>query len=238
MANALVSESNELDHKDGALDSQAAEAFGARIRARADELGLTASDLVRVTGIKKQSMTGYWAGKRLCGSDKLFALSDALRVSARWLIEGVDVRSGGLLVDAAEADWVNVPRYDLRQLTDTGKGEPVEVIPFRRDLLYRRLSVTKDIWLTELPGSNYDLGLKEGDLVFCSDMAKGDGPYDGWTCIWRGTAAPFVASYSSLAERPGGITGADVHREQLAAVGRVRAVLLAEVEDQRVRPGR
>ncbi len=238
MPKALAIESNELDHKDGELDRQAAAAFGERIRARAEELGLSPADLVRLTGIKKQSMTGYWAGKRLCGSDKLFALSDALRVSARWLIEGVDVRPSGHLMDAAEADWVNVPRYDLRQLTDTDKGDPIETIPFRRDLLYRRLSVTKDVWLTELPSSNSDLGLREGDLVFCTDIAKGDGPYDGWTCIWRGVAAPFVASYSSFVERPGAVTGADVHREQLAAVARVRAVLLAEIEDQRTRPSR
>ncbi len=75
--------------------------------------------------------------------------------------------------------------------------------------------------------------------MFCSDVLSGDGPYDGWTCV--GAAWPLHLSHPILAfRRP---TRRD-YRSRCPAessylhVARVRAVFLAEVEDQRLRPSR
>jgi transcriptional regulator with XRE-family HTH domain len=234
MSKALAIESNKMDHNDAELDRQAAAAFGERIRVRAAELGLNPADLVRITGIKKQSMTGYWAGKRLCGSDRLFTLSDALHVSARWLVDGVGSRSGDL-IDAADAEWVSLPRFDLRQLTDTGKGEPVESVPFRRDWLSRRLLISSGLWLTELPSDYEALDLAEGDAVICSDIAPGTRPEDKWVCVFRGPGGPFVGTYRS--RRGEAFAGDDdvISGVELAplgdifAIARIHARLLAKL---------
>ena len=58
------------------------------MKARAATIGMSQADLCRSAGISKQSMSGYWNGDRLCPSDKLFPIADALGVSARWLVSG------------------------------------------------------------------------------------------------------------------------------------------------------
>ncbi len=180
-------------------------------------------------------MTGYWGGKRLCGSDKLFALSDALRVDARWLVDGVGVQARGGLIDAADADWVNLPRYDLRQLTDTGKGEPVESVPFRRDWLSNKLLTSSGLWLTELPSDYEALDLSEGDAVICSDIAAGMRPQENWVCIFRSVGGPFVAVYRNRRLDGLGGEGAVIGPVDLPptgeiyAIARVHARLLAKL---------
>lgn len=170
-------------------------------------------------------------------ADRAIRIAQALGVSVEWLFGGIGERRP-LLVEAGAADWVDLPRYELRTFTETGKGEPEDIIPFRRDLLFRWLNVSKDLWLTTLPSGNWDLGLKSGDLVICTDITPGDGPYDGWTCIWKGSAAPFIAAYSSLPGRQGAIANEEIERQELHPLARVRATLIAEIEDQTMRARR
>ncbi len=86
-----------MDNKSQKRDGQAeisASAFGARLRVAASRTGLSAADLGRMADIAKQSMSAYWNGTRLCGTDRLFSLADILGVDARWLVEG-DAPDGG-----------------------------------------------------------------------------------------------------------------------------------------------
>lgn len=234
MSDALHRESSKLDHTDDNLDGQAAAAFGARIRKRAHELNLTPSDIARISGITKQSMTGYWTGARFCGSDKLFALADALKVGARWLINGRDSNHETPILDINDVDWSQLAEYDLKSLTDTSKGAPVRTVPVRRDWLYRRLLSTSGFWLTELPASYRELDLEEGDIVICSDLGL-DGPVDNTVCIFRGDGpTPFVALYKDRFVADGSAQGprvsrADINAGEVHPIARVHARMLAKL---------
>ncbi|MEO7465595.1 MAG: helix-turn-helix transcriptional regulator [Sphingobium limneticum] len=199
MSKASVIGSNKLDHKDEELDRQAPAAFGARLRERATEIGVGMAEIGRLSGIKKQSMSGYWNGERLCGSDKLFSLSDALRVNARWLVSGVGQKTGGDLVAVEDADWESIPFFDLRNVTDTGKGEAVSWTPFRKDWLRNTLGTAFDLYLVRLL-SDYqsrlgDRDLSEGDLVFVREITPGE-LQDGHVVIWRRDLGLKVARYA------------------------------------------
>ena len=188
-----------LDHTSSLSDGQGPAAFGERLRSRAAEFNLGMAELGRLAGIKKQSMSGYWNGERLCGSDKLFALSDNLRVNARWLISGEGPRTGGDLVAAEDADWEQVPYFDLRNLTDTGKGEPQSWTPFRKDWLNRNLGTASELYLVRLLSDyrsrNGERDLQEGDLVFCRECEPSD-LADGYVVIWRREQGLKIARYS------------------------------------------
>jgi phage repressor protein C with HTH and peptisase S24 domain len=67
--------------------------FAARIRARAEQRGLTQADLHRATGISRQALSDYFKGGKVVGTDGLFALADALHVDPRWLIHGDQQKS-------------------------------------------------------------------------------------------------------------------------------------------------
>lgn len=240
MAKSSVIKSNTSDHKSGLLDRQAdrsATAFGERLRLRAGELGLNSAEIGRRAGITKQTMQGYWAGDRLCGSDKLFALADALDTDPRWLIEGHRTSARPVLIDAADADWVEIERFDLRNLTEFDKGAVLEQLPFRRDWLNRRLHRSSGLWMTELPGDYEALGLYEGDIVICSDIITGDGPRDGWLCIFRSIGGLFVARYlaaegiARAGERIGEsyVAASHVISGEVQPIARVHAQLLARL---------
>lgn len=118
-------------------------------------------------------MSGYWKGERTIPSDKLFAIADALQCSARWLVSGVEGIGAGLR-SADDAEWVDVPEYDLRELTDEGPGPVVSTTPIRKDWLNRTLLQSKGLWLARLPADLPRLGLNQGDLVFLRDIEPGE----------------------------------------------------------------
>lgn len=201
MSKASVVGSNKMDHTNEELDGQAPSAFGERLRVRASEVGLGMAELGRAAGVKKQSMSGYWNGERLCGSDKLFSLSDALRVNARWLISGTGPKTGGDLVSVEDADWVDIPFFDLRNVTDTGKGEAQSWTPFRKDWLNRTLGTAFDLYLVRLL-SDYrsrlgDRDLSEGDLVFVREITPAE-LAEGHIVIWRREGGIVTARYSMI----------------------------------------
>lgn len=199
MSKTSVLGSNKMAHKDEALDRQAPAAFGERLRARAGELDKGMAEVGRLAGIKKQSMSGYWNGERLCGSDKLFALSDALGVNARWLVSGIGPKTGADLVAVEDADWEPVPQFDLRNITDTGKGEPLSWTPFRKDVLNRALGTAFDLYLVKLlsdyQSRNGDRDLFEGDIVFVREITMGE-LQDGQVVIWRRDQSLKVARFA------------------------------------------
>lgn len=186
--------------------------------------------LHRKTGIPTSTLWEYGRGK-FPKADKAVDIAEALGTTVEWLFGQREARPNAL-VSVDNADWVSLPRFDLRQLSDSGKGDPVEAVPFRRDWLNRRLLTSSGLWLTELP-SDYDaLDLAEGDAVICSDIVAGAGPEEKWICIFRGAGAPFVGVYRSrpslnLADEI--ITPADLATGEIFAVARIHARLLAKL---------
>lgn len=118
-------------------------------------------------------MNDYWKGPKVANANYLFALADALDVSAEWLALGRGPRRGRLL-EVGEADWVDVAEHDLRELTDEDKGPVISVTPFRRDWLNRTLGQANGVWLGRLPLDLPQYDLREGDLVFLRDVQAGE----------------------------------------------------------------
>lgn len=163
--------------------------------------GRPATWLAEKAGISPKTLSDYIANG-IVKAEAAVAIATALDVSVDWLLTGrsqskrAGNRSGALMaIDAT--NWVDLPRYDLRDLTDTTKGEPVEIVPMATTWLNRKLYSSTGFWLTELLSDYAALGLAEGDLVICSDLL--DRPQEGWICLFRGSGGPFVARYSSRA---------------------------------------
>ena len=207
--------------------------FGERLRATLAKLNLSDAYFARAADIPTSTFARYKAGDSIPKGDDLFRLSDALRVSPRWLMLG----DGGApaLADIADAEFVMIPRYRLADVTDASKGDVIETVPYRKDWLTRRLGSAAGLWITELP-SDYDaLGLEEGDAILCGDIDT-SGPAEKWVCIFRGSAGPFVARYSNRGlggerDLPGEalITAADLREGETFAVARIRARMLAKL---------
>lgn len=127
-------------------------------------------------------MSGYWKGDRPVPSDKIFAISDALKCSARWLIAGV--HEGGHLQAVDAVDWVDVPEHDIRELTDETRGPIVSTTPIRKDWLNQTFGTVNGLWFARLPADLPRYRLNEGDLVFVRDLTPGEAQ-DGAVYIVR-----------------------------------------------------
>ncbi len=237
MARKSSTVSLERDNASHKRDSQAdpfKEAFGSRLRETLERLGLPDSYFAKLARIPTSTFSRYKAGQAIPKADDIFPLSDVLGVAPRWLMFG-DTGTSSSVADVRDAEWVSIPRYRLMNLTDTGKGDPIETVPYRKDWLNRRLGTSSGLWITELP-SDYDaLGLEEGDAIICADIDAA-GPAEKWICIFRGTAGPFVARYSNRGvagelDSPDAIfvTAADLQGGDVFAIARVRARMLAKL---------
>ncbi|KQS03003.1 hypothetical protein ASG11_00920 [Sphingomonas sp. Leaf357] len=237
MPRNLAIKSDKRDHISHNRDSQShpeKAAFAHRLRATLERLDLSDAYFARAADIPTSTFARYKSGDSMPKGDDLFRLSDALRVSPRWLIQG-DSGGESVLADVADADFVSIPRYRLAALTDTGKGEPIEMVPYRKDWLARRLGTATGLWITELPSDYEALGLEEGDAILCADIDAA-GPAEKWVCIFRGSAGPFVARYSNRGiagdrDPPDTsfVTAADLSGGETFAIARIRARMLAKL---------
>lgn len=83
--------SSDADTNDANEDGQAQsskEAFGKRLRDLVDQTGLSDAKVARRCGMSTSGFNRYTKGLGLPGAAQLFAIADALDVSARWLIFG------------------------------------------------------------------------------------------------------------------------------------------------------
>ena len=145
--------------------------FSERLQSAAKDKGFQQSSLAKALGITRGTLNRYWNGDRLPPADTLVDLTDALHVSAKWLVKGATDLAPR---DATLSDWIEIAEYDLRQLDDHGKGDPIGWTPFRKDWLNRMFGLTSGLWLTKLPASYTQLELQEGELVFLRDLQPGD----------------------------------------------------------------
>lgn len=239
MPNSLASRSDKRANTSRNRDSQShptRSAFSERLRTTLERLDLSDAYFARAADLPTSTFARFKSGDSIPKGDDLFRLADALRVSPRWLMLG-DQGEAGLpaLADTADAEFVMIPRYRLANLTDTGKGDPIETVPYRKDWLARRLGTATGLWITELPSDYEALGLEEGDAILCADIDAA-GPAEKWVCIFRGSAGPFVARYSNRGtvgdlDLPGAgfVTAADLRDGETFAIARIRARMLAKL---------
>lgn len=147
------------------------EAAGARIKSALN--GREVSWLVRETGFGDSTIRDALR-RGPARSDVALAIAKALNVSVDWLLGGAAPRTSAAIADASSADWVEVPEYDLRELTDHSRGPIVSSTPIRKDWLNRTLGQSSGLWLGRLPADLARLDLREGDLVFVRDVELGE----------------------------------------------------------------
>lgn len=196
--------------------------------------------LARKTGIPSNTLWEYTKPGKYPKADKAVIIAETLDTSVEQLFGGRRNR-GAHIVAADNADWVNIPVYDLGALTDTSKGNRSATVPVRRDWLNRRLLRSDGLWLTELPSDYESINLAEGDVVICSDLVAGvgAGAQEGWVCIFRGEGGPFVARYSNrsaaelraAAEATGEtfVGAADLQGGDVQSIARIHGRMLARV---------
>ncbi|MDE1917628.1 MAG: helix-turn-helix transcriptional regulator [Sphingomonadales bacterium] len=169
--------------------------FAARLRSAAEKKSFNSTSLGVSVGVGRSTMARYWDGSRLPPSDTLISLSETLDVSPTWLIRGFEW-TPALLVDASNTDWVEVPEYDLQQMTDDGKGEPIGTTTFRRDWLYVTLNESSDLWIARMLSPAPTLHLPAGTPLFCKDQLPGEPMIEGVHYFFRVNGGIVLAKFT------------------------------------------
>lgn len=157
-------------------------------------------DLSLASGVPEKRISDYLRSGKVPAAEYLFPLAEALDVSAEWLALNKKPKlAAAPVVDVDDAEWEEIPLFDLLNITDTGKGKPQSWTPFRKDWLMRTLGTAFDLYLVQLR-SGYasrlgDRDLHEGDLVFVREITPGE-LADGHVVIWRREGALKVARFA------------------------------------------
>lgn len=149
--------------------------FAARLRSRAAEKGLKQADLHRQTGLSRQALSDYFAGRKVVGTEGLFALADALGVDSRWLIHGSGQKSGAVSGPVeGRADTVDVASIDLRYgLGGTYLDGPIEseTLSFSRTWLRQFTASPPDqLFWTQGQGDSMFPTVHDRDIVLVDRM--------------------------------------------------------------------
>jgi DNA-binding XRE family transcriptional regulator len=123
--------------------------------------------LARQAGVTTSNMSDVIT-KSLPSVDTAIKIAQALEVTTEFLFSGENSSGANPLIAVDQADWVFVPHYRLAEFTETGKPEPIETIPIRKDWLNQAARVASNLWLTELPSTVEGVG-EEGDPILCRD---------------------------------------------------------------------
>lgn len=171
--------------------------FGARVRTRAATVGKTQAGLAEELGLTRGTFGRYWNGDRIPPAPILFPLADLLQTDARYLVQGVREPNRTHVLDAVNADWIQVPTFDLANITDGDKGEVVKTTPMRLDWLKSTIGASSGLWVASVPCDYPALDLIEGDKVLCRDITVPE-LHDRHLCIWReaDTGRMFIGRYS------------------------------------------
>lgn len=163
--------------------------------------GKSQSKLAELAGINQSTLNDA-INRGAPTVENAVKIAQALDVSVEWLITGKESRPRQAVRSADDAEWVDLPRYDLNAFTPEGKPEPIEVIPIRRDWLYSHVRRSKRLWLAELPTSKFPALGVAGDLILCEDTE--DWAPQGYY-LWFADGKPVVRSFSDEKPPPGAL---------------------------------
>jgi hypothetical protein len=164
--------------------------------------------------------------------DAALKIAKALDVDLEWLFGDQEDRRRldhaprkGALVDADDADWVEVPEYLTYEIDELGKLIPITTTLMRKDWLYASLGDTSGIWMARSPTRNDALGIDTGAMLFCKDYRPGERMVHGAYYLFRINGGVIMARFS-LREASDGeevVTARDLGQEedQHIAVARV-----------------
>ncbi len=132
-------------------------------------------------GVSSSTLSDYVA-KGISRADYAVRIAAALGTTVEWLMLGG--RRTPALVEAGSADWIDVPEYNLRDMTEETLGAPATTTPIRRDWLYSTFRTSSGLWLTRLLSDYAPAGLQEDMLVICRTVGA-DELAEGNICLWR-----------------------------------------------------
>jgi transcriptional regulator with XRE-family HTH domain len=164
-----------------------------RIRDRAQALNMSARALGDALGIPSSTAANYWHGKRSWPSEVIPSLADVLNTDVETLLRG---RRSGLLVDANDADWVDVPEYSLFEIDELGKLAPIVTSKMRKDWLYSSLGETSGLWMAAAPARYEALGIEPMTMIFCKDHRPGERMIHGVHYLFRINGGVIIARFA------------------------------------------
>ncbi|WP_444810420.1 helix-turn-helix domain-containing protein [Sphingopyxis solisilvae] len=164
-----------------------------RVRDRAEAVGVNYSAVMKGTGVSSSAMANYWTGKRPWPTEQLATLADLLSTSVDELMG----RQGPAhLIDADDAEFVNVPEYSLFEIDELGKLAPISTTLMRRDWLYSSLGEASGIWIAQAPARHEGLTIDAGAMLFCKDFRLGERMIHGAYYLFRVNGGVVLARFA------------------------------------------
>ncbi len=154
--------------------------------------------LSQKTGIPASTISDYVL-KGISSADNAVKIADALDISLDGLLRGSSSGAGSkapALVEVGEADWVALNEYDLRLVDETGKGQPIGRVVFRRDWLYVAFAESSGLWITRTLTPDPVRGLPTGSAIVCKDHPEGERPLEGQHYIFWVNGGVLLARFS------------------------------------------
>lgn len=161
-----------------------ADALPSPVRARLVEVLRNAGAqkvVAQSLGISVPTLQRIIAGSAPIDLSLLYKIASMAGIAAPQLLSGP---AAGAVVDAAQADWVQIETFDLRNINDDGRGAPLSSSPFRRDWLKTALGTDSGLWIARLLSDYPAADLAEGSQVILRDT-RAEELVERQLILWR-----------------------------------------------------
>ena len=153
------------------------------------------------TGIPASTLSDY-VQRGVSRADNALKIARALQTSVEFLMDGRDAPQRHL-IDANDAEWVEVPEHALLEIDERGKAPPIATINLRRDWLSSSLGEASGLWLTRLPAPFDALTLGTGAVLICKDHQSGERLFDGTHYLFWINGGVIMAPFARREGAPG-----------------------------------
>ena len=157
--------------------------------------------LAERSGLSPSSISDYMKG-RSPRIDAALKIAKALDADLEWLFgdqiepRRTDHQGAPPVIDADEAEWVEVPEYSLFEIDEQGKLWPIVTSKMRKDWLYASLGETSGIWIAAAPSRYEALGIEPMTMIFCKDHRPGERLIHGVHYVFRVNGGVILARYA------------------------------------------
>lgn len=148
------------------------------------------------TGIPASTLSDY-VQRGISRADNAVKIARALDTTVEFLIDGIEAPSiRRHLVEASEAEWVDVPEYSLFEIDELGKLAPIVTTKMRKDWLYSSLGETSGLWIAAAPARYEALGIEPMTMIFCKDHRPGERMIHGVHYLFRINGGVIIARFA------------------------------------------
>lgn len=148
------------------------------------------------TGIPASTLSDY-VQRGISRADNAVKIARALDTTVEYLVDGIEVPSiRRHLVEASDAEWVDVPEYSLFEIDELGKLAPIVTSKMRKDWLYSSLGETSGLWIAAAPARYEALGIEPMTMIFCKDHRPGERMIHGVHYLFRINGGVIIARFA------------------------------------------